>query len=183
VDESGIDTRLIRTHARAPRGQRVLGSVPGHRERVTLIGALGLDGMVALMTIAAATTAEIFVAFIEQVLAPALKGRPDAVVLLDNLAAHKTPAVRAAFDRAGIAYRYLPSYSPDFSHRRRRSPGGAGRGAAWRIEPCWGKIKVHLRACARRTREALEAQVPAALRTVTVQNIRGWFRHRKYLSG
>ena len=119
----------------------------------------------ALMTIAAATTAEIFVAFIEQVLAPALRERPDALVLLDNLAAHKTPAVRAAFERAGIAYRYLPSYSPDFSP----------------IEPCWGKMKVHLRACARRTREALEAQVPAALRTVTVQNIRGWFRHCKYL--
>jgi transposase len=141
--------------------------VPGHRERVTLIGALGLGGMVALMTIAAATTAEIFVAFIEQVLAPALEERPGAVVLLDNLAAHKTPAVRAAFDRAGIAYRYLPSYSPDFSP----------------IEPCWGKMKVHLRACARRTREALEAQVPVALRTVTAQNIQGWFRHCKYLPG
>jgi transposase len=167
VDESGIDTRLIRTHARAPRGQRVLGSVPGHRERVTLIGALGLGGMVALMTIAAATTAAICVAFIEQVLAPALKERPDAVVLPDNLAAHKTPAVRAAFESAGITYRYLPSDSPDFSP----------------IEPCWGKIKVHLRACARCTREALEAQVPSALRTITVQNIRGWFRHCKYLPG
>lgn len=141
--------------------------MPGHRERVTLIGALDLGGMVALMTIAAATTAEIFVAFIEQVLAPALQERPDAVVLLDNLAAHKTPAVRAAFEQAGIAYRYLPSYSPDFSP----------------IEPCWGKMKVYLRACAKRTREALEAQVPAALRTVTTQNIRGWFRHCKYLPG
>lgn len=141
--------------------------MPGHRERLTLIGALGLRGMVALMTIAAATTAEIFVAFIEQVLAPALKERPDAVVLLDNLAAHKTPAVRAAFERAGITYRYLPSYSPDFSP----------------IEPCWGKVKTRLRACAARTREALEAELPSALRTVTAHNIRGWFRHCKYLPG
>jgi transposase len=74
---------------------------------------------------------------------------------------------RPARRGAAITYRYLPSYSPDFSP----------------IEPCWGKMKVHLRACARRTREALEAQVPAALRTVTVQNIWGWFRHCKYLPG
>jgi hypothetical protein len=41
-------------------------------------------------------------------------------------------------------------------------------------------MKGHLRAGAKRTREAREAQVPAALRTITGQNIRGWFRHCKY---
>jgi transposase len=102
--------------------------VPWERRRLTLIGALGLSGVVAMMTVAAATSAAVFLAFIEGVLAPALKQRPEAVVVLDNLSAHKTPAVRGARDRAGISYRYLPSYSPDFNP----------------IEPCWAKLTLLL---------------------------------------
>jgi hypothetical protein len=109
LDESGFDTRLVRTHARAPRGQRAHGAAPGgHWRRLTLIGALGLDGLCATMTVAAATGTAVFLAFVEQVLIPALlRERPDAVVVMDNLAAHKAACVRAALDKAGISYRYL----------------------------------------------------------------------------
>jgi transposase len=165
LDESGIDTRLIRTHARAPRGERAVGRVPWERRRLTLIGALGLGGIVARMTVAAATDAAIFLGFLEEVLAPALKRRSDAVVVLDNLSAHKTPAVRAALDRARISYRYLPSYSPDFSP----------------MEPCWAKLKAHFRTRAARSMEALETELPSALRTITPSNAQAWFRHCKYL--
>ena len=96
LDESGIDTRLIRTHARAPRGDRAIGNVPWKRRRLTLIGALGLGGIVAMMTVAAATDAAVFLGFLEAVLVPALKRRPEAVLVLDNLSVHKTPAVRSA---------------------------------------------------------------------------------------
>ena len=167
VDESGIDTRLVRTHARAPRGERAVGRVPWERRRLTLIGALGLGGVVALMTVAAATDAAVFLAFIEGVLAPSLKRRPDAVLVLDNLSAHKTPAVRGALDRARISYRYLPSYSPDFNP----------------MEPCWAKLKAHFRTCAARCIEALEAELPSALRTITPDNAQGWFKHCGYLPG
>ena len=48
VDETGIDTRMTRAHARAARGQRAVGKVPrGRWERLTVIGALALDGVVA----------------------------------------------------------------------------------------------------------------------------------------
>jgi transposase len=165
LDESGIDTRLIRTHARAPRGERATGRVPWKRRRLTLIGALALSGMVATMTVAAATDAAVFLGFVEGVLAPALQRRPNAVLVLDNLSAHKTPAVRAAFDQAGIGYRYLPSYSPGFSP----------------MEPCWAKLKAHLRTRAARSIDALEAELPSALRTITPGDAQGWFRHCKYL--
>src|SRR3954462_15030064 len=50
LDESGIDTRLTRTHARAVRGKRALGTVPwGHWKRPTVIGALARDGVIACM--------------------------------------------------------------------------------------------------------------------------------------
>ena len=67
-----------------------MGTVPwGHWERLTLLGALSLEGVVASMSIAAATTGAVFLAFLEQVLLPALRGRPDAIVVMDNLGAHK----------------------------------------------------------------------------------------------
>src|SRR5215203_4900327 len=41
LDETGIDTRMARSHARAERGRRAPGQVPwGRRERLTVIGAL-----------------------------------------------------------------------------------------------------------------------------------------------
>jgi transposase len=165
LDESGLDTRLIRAYARAPRGQRAVGCVPGgHWRRLTILGALARDGLVAVMTVAAATTTQVFLAFVERVLAPALRARPDALVALDNLAPHKAAAVRAAFDRAGLAHRYLPPYSPDLNP----------------IEPCWSKLKGFLRAKAARTVEALEATLPEALAAITPQDAAGCFRHCGY---
>ena len=83
-----------------------MGTVPGGRwERLTVTGALGLGGVVAGMSIAAATTAAVFLAFVEQALIPALRARPDAIVAMDNLGAHKAERVRDAFEAARIAYR------------------------------------------------------------------------------
>lgn len=166
LDESGFDTRLVRTHARAPRGQRAHGTAPGgHWQRLTLIGALGLDGLCCAMTVAAATGTAVFLAFVEQVLIPALlHERPDAIVVMDNLAAHKAACVREALDRAGISYRYLPAYSPDMNP----------------IELAWSKLKARLRSVAARSCEALDLAIPDALAAITPQNAQGWFRHAGY---
>lgn len=166
LDESGFDTRLNRTHARAPRGQRAHGHAPGgHWRRLTLIGALALDGLCAAMTVMGATNTRVFLAFVTQVLIPALQQRrPDAIVVMDNLAAHKAALVRRALEAAGIGYHYLPAYSPDMNP----------------IERAWSKLKTYLRARAARTRETLEHAIPEALATITPSNARGWFRHAGY---
>lgn len=166
LDESGFDTRLIRTHARAPRGQRAHGTVPGgHWERLTLIGALSLNGICCAMTVAAATGTRVFLAFVTQVLIPALRReRPDAVVVMDNLAAHKAACVRKALETAGISYCYLPACSPDMNP----------------IELAWSKLKALLRSIGARSREALDLAIPGALASVTPQNAQGWFRHAGY---
>jgi transposase len=150
----------VRACALAVRGERAPGKVPGHWRRLTVIGALGLDGMAASMSIAAATDTMVFLAFIEQVLIPALHGRRDAIVVMDNLPAHKAERVRAALKAAGIAYRYLPAYSPDLNP----------------IEPGWSKLKQWLRAKAARSLEALEVELGPALATITTQDAHGWFR-------
>jgi transposase len=167
LDESGLDTRLTRSYARAPRGQRAIGRIPGgHWRRLTILGALAHDGMVAAMTVAAATSTAVFVAFIEQVLAPALQARPGAVLVMDNLAPHKAAAARAALDRAGLARRYLPPYSPDLNP----------------IEQAWSKLKEGLRQLSPRTLEALDNALPSALATITAIDARNWFQHCGYRS-
>ena len=157
VDETGIDTRMARAHAP--------GKVPwGRWERLTVIGALTQEGVAASMSVAAATGTAVFLAFAEQALIPALRGRPDALVVRDNLAAHKAAAVRGALDRAGPGYRYLPPYSPDLNP----------------IEPAWAKLKARLRAAGARSREALGQALGPALAAITPQDAQGWFRHCGY---
>jgi transposase len=161
IDETGVDTRMTRAYGRAARGRRVPGKVPwGHWRRLTVIGALALDGVVASMSITAATSTAVFLAFVEQVLAPALRERPGAVVVLDNLAAHKAEVVRAALEAAGLGHRYLPPYSPDLNP----------------IEQAWSKLKARLRAEGARSREALETALGPALATISPQDAQGWYR-------
>ncbi len=166
LDECGVLTNMACLYGRAPRGQRARGTVPAGRwERVTLLGALGVDGIVAAMSVEAATDAAVFLAYLDQVLLPKLRQvRPDAVLLMDNLAAHKTPAVRRLLDASGFAYRYLPSYSPDLNP----------------IEPSWAKVKGKLRQAAARTADALHKALGPALDAITPQDARGYFRHSGY---
>jgi transposase len=165
LDECGVDTRMTRAYARAPRGRRANGKVPrGRWERLTVLGALALDGVVAGMSIAAATSTRVFLAFVEQVLIPALRDRPDAVVVMDNLAAHKAERVRTALEAAGIACRHLPSRSPDLNP----------------IEQAWSKLKGRPRTEAARSLDALEAALGPALDAITAEDARGWFRLAGY---
>ena len=168
LDETGIDTRLTRAYGRALRGQRATGKVPwGCWERLTVIGALALEGgMVAAMSIPAATSTAVFLSFTEQVLVPALGGQPDAILVMDNLPAHKAAAVRHALDRAGLAHRYLPPYSPDLNP----------------IEQAWSKLKTRLRAVGARSREALGTALGPALATITARDAAGWFRLAGYVT-
>ena len=52
IDESGITTAMTRLYARAPRGERARGSAPCGWRRLTVLGALSGEGMVAAMSIA-----------------------------------------------------------------------------------------------------------------------------------
>jgi transposase len=166
LDECGVLTTMARLWGRSPRGTRAYGTVPyGHWKRLTILGALGTGGMLATMSIEAATSGAVFVAYLEQVLLPELRSRrPDAVLVLDNLRAHKTAAVRKLLDSRGFLYRYLPPYSPDFTP----------------IEPAWAKLKAELRRVAARTAEALHQALGPALDTITAQDAAGFFRHAGY---
>jgi transposase len=167
LDESGLDTRLTRAYARAPGGQRAIGRVPGGNwRRLTILGALARTGLVAAMTVAAATSTAVFLTFIEMVLIPRLHARPGAMLVMDNLAPHKAASVRAALRQAGLEHRYLPAYSPDLNP----------------IEPCWSKLKGELRSVAPRSLDALNDALPSALGAITPDDAQAWFHHCGYRS-
>src|SRR3712207_4952130 len=78
---------MVRPYGRSPRGTRAYGSAPfGHWTRVTVLGALGAQGIVAAMSVEAATGTTVFHAYLDQALLPELRRtKPDAVLVMDNL--------------------------------------------------------------------------------------------------
>jgi transposase len=157
---------MTRRYARAPRGERAGGAVPfGGWRRLTVVGALSTEGVVAAMSVEAATSTAVFQAYVERVLVPALRQqKPDAVIVMDNLRPHHAAAVTQAPAAAELGLLYLPPYSPDLSP----------------IEPGWSKVKTRLRGRAVRTQGALDAELGPALDAITPQDARGWFRHCGY---
>ena len=163
IDESGVNLAMSRLYGRAPRGQRVVGSVPqNYGPNITLLASLGRGGLDALMTVDGATDGEVFKVYGEAVLCPTLR-RGD-IVVMDNLAAHKVSGIREAIEGRGATLLYLPPYSPDLSP----------------IEPCWSKIRTLLRQAAARTREALEAALKQAISRVSKSDALAWFAHCGY---
>ena len=165
LDECGVLTTMARLHGRSPRGTRAPGSAPfGHWTRVTVLGALGAEGIVGAMGVEAATSTTVFHAYLDEVLLPELRRtKPDAVLVMDNLPAHKAPKVRALLDAPGFGHRYLPAYSPDPSGQcpeahRARLGQGEGR-VAPRRRPDRGRA-------ARSTRPGPGRHHPAARRRV-----------------
>jgi len=158
---------MARRYGWSPCGLRAPAKVPfGNWQRLSVLGAISLDGMVAAMSIDAATDSAVFATYLDEVLLPVLRqDKPDAVLVMDNLRAHKTPAVQAVLDRSGFAYRHMPSYSPDLSP----------------IEPAWAKVKSYLRRVAARTVKALEHALGPALDSITAHDAAGFFRHCGYL--
>lgn len=158
VDESGANTVMTRSHARAPRGERAVGALPhGHWKTMTLIGALRLKGPVTGVTVNGPTDTEVFRTFVTDALAPALR-RGD-VVVWDNLSSHKAAGVTRTLAARGARFLPLPPYSPDLSP----------------IEPEWSKVKQILRTAEARTPEALGQAAGRAFASITAKDARGWF--------
>jgi transposase len=163
LDEIGAHTALTRLYGRAPCGERLVGRVPqGHWRTTTLIGAIRHEGVAASLVFEGATDETAFLAFVKQVLIPAL--RPGDIVVLDRLSVHRGKAVARALRKAGAGVWYLPPYSPDLNP----------------IEKVWAKVKALLRKAAARTTEALWEAIGQALRAVTAQDCQGCFEHCGY---
>lgn len=154
---------MTRLYARSTGGRRIREATPGgHWKILTILGAMSLRGMVATMTIEEPTDSDIFLAYVEHLLYPVLQ--PGDVVVMDNLSAHKAPAVREWIEKAGAEVLYLPPYSPDLNP----------------IEKAWAKLKQLLRAVKARSKETLDQAITELLPCITPDNAKAWFRFALY---
>jgi transposase len=154
---------MTRLRGRAPVGQRLVAKVPhGHWRTTTLIAALSTAGIRCSTVVDGAINADVFQAFVTQVLVSQL--HPGDVVVLDNLSSHKGAATRAAIEAAGATLLFLPPYSPDLNP----------------IEMIFAKIKQALRSLACRTREALWGAMQGVLDRITAADAANCYRHCGY---
>lgn len=129
---------------------------------MTFVGGLTRAGFIAPMLLDGPMDGEIFLAWCEQMLAPLL--RPDDIVVMDNLPAHKVAGIRQAIEARGARLLYLPPYSPDLNP----------------IENAFAKFKAHVRKTAARTLDALEAAAANALLTFRPTESANFFAHAGY---
>jgi transposase len=163
LDECGVTTDLLRRYGRSLSGTRVRDHAPfGHWETHTVVAGLRLDGLTAPAVFNGPIDNPSFLAYIEQVLVPSLQAGD--VVVLDNLAVHKQPAVRHAIEAVGAQLRFLPPYSPDFNP----------------IELAFAKLKAFLRAARPRSFDQVCALIAAALELFTSSECRHFIRHCGY---
>ena len=134
IDETSTNTKMTRLRGRSPKGTRLNAKAPfGHWGTQTFVAGLKCNGLIAPWVVNAPMNRAIFDTYIETQLAPAL--RQGDVVIMDNLAAHKSQWAESLIRTKGAWLIFLPPYSPDLNP----------------IEMAFSKLKAHLRTSAART--------------------------------
>ena len=163
LDECGVTTDLLRRYGRSPSGVRLHDHTPcSHWQTHTVVAGLRLEGLTAPAVFDGPIDTPTFLAYVEQVLVPTW--RPGDVVVLDNLAVHKQPAIHAALATVGAHLRFLPPYSPDLNP----------------IEQAFAKLKAFLRAARPRTFDQVCTLLATALPRFTPGECRNFIRHCGY---
>ncbi len=129
---------------------------------MTMLSSIRLDGSTECIVIDGAMDKAMFSEYISQILCPSL--RPNDIVIMDNLSAHKNADVAENIKRCGVEILYLPPYSPDLNP----------------IENMWSKVKQLLRGMEMRTYDTLEKGIAGALDLVCASDAQGWFKNCGY---
>lgn len=164
LDETGTTTKMTRLRGRCLKGLRLRSKAPfGHWKTQTFIAGLRCFGLTAPFVIDRPMNRRIFEAYVETQLAPTLSAGD--VVILDNLAAHKSSKAEAAIKARGAWMLFLPPYSPDLNP----------------IEMAFSKLKAHLRARAIRTFDGLWQAIGDICGLYSPTECRNYFKAAGYV--
>ena len=146
LDEMGLLLGLMRHYARSNKGSRAYDFKPFYRgKKVTVIGAITMDKVLAVMTLDDSMDGNAFRIFIEKLLVPQLwKG---AVVMMDNLFAHKIDEITPIIEAVGASVINLSPYSPDFNP----------------IEHWWSQLKAFIKTFSPKTTQMVDTLIAVAL--------------------
>lgn len=163
VDETSVNTKMVRFRGRSLRGTRLYAQAPfGHWGTQTFIAGLRCHGLTAPWVIEKAINRLAFDTWIETQLAPTLsKGD---IVILDNLAVHKSARAAECLKDYGAWFLFLPPYSPDLNP----------------IEMAFAKLKAHLRKAAARTFDALWKTIGNICDLFSRNECKNYLRHAGY---
>ena len=163
LDETSTSTRLTSLRARAPRGQRAIGTIPrGRWESVTLLATMSLIGMGPSLQFPGALDRDVFETYVKEVLVPSL--HPGQVVSWDNLSVHKSARARDLIEAAGCRILPTPRYSPDCNP----------------IEQAFAKLKTSLRRSNARTFDDVVSATGRAMATISPIDAHHFFADAGY---
>ena len=149
---------IRRSLALRDRGTRVNEFKPFYRgAKVTVIGAISIKEVKAVMTLNGSMDKNAFKVFIEKCLVPQLwKG---AVVVMDNLPAHKAAEIEGLIRSVGASILYQSPYSPEFNP----------------IEHWWSQLKAFLRQFSPTNLTMVDILIATALDLVNPKHLKNWF--------
>ncbi len=163
IDETSLKTNMAKTTGWSPCGARLVDHAPfGHWQTQTFIAALRHDRLDAPWVIGGPINRELFDLYIETQLAPTL--RKGDVVILDNLATHRSPKAAAILKDIGAWFLFLPPYSPDLNP----------------IEMAFAKLKALIRKAAARTYDQLWKAVGQVCDLFTEEECYNFFKAAGY---
>ncbi|MBH8575498.1 IS630 family transposase [Nostocaceae cyanobacterium CENA369] len=163
IDEMGVLLGLTRTHARSPQGNRVYDFKPFYRgAKVTVIGAVSMKQVLAVMTLNSSMDGNAFKVFIEKCLLPQLW--TGAVVVMDNVPAHKVEGIESLIQSKGANVLYQSPYSPDFNP----------------IEHWWSQLKAFLRSFSPTSSKMVDVLIATALNLINPEHLKNWFTNCCY---
>ena len=158
LDESGVNTNLVRRYGRSVGKTRVVDHAPfSTPQNTTVLSAIRQDGQFACTTFDGGSTKERFQEYLETVLLPSI--HEGDYVIMDNLRTHHCNFVGELIRAKGATPLYLPPYSPDLNP----------------IEKMWSKMKSILRKWRIRLKDRLIPAIHQALDSITPSDCLGWF--------
>ena len=165
IDETWIKTNMAPLRGWSLKGKRLRDYAPhGHWKTLTFLAALRVDVLTEPCVIDGPINGEIFLAYIEQFLAPTL--RPGDIVVLDNLGSHKSANVRRAILNADARLAFLPPYSPDLNP----------------IEQVFAKVKHWMRMAQVRTIDAINQRIAELVEAIPATECANYLRNAGYAS-
>ena len=163
LDEMGVLLGLTRTQARSPYGTRVYDFKPFYRgAKITVIGAISLKQVLAVMTLNGSMKGNAFKVFVEKCWLPQLWS--GAWVVMDNVPAHKVKEIEPLIQSVGARVIYQSPYSPDFNP----------------IEHWWSQLKAFLRSFSPATAKMVDALIATALDLINPEHLKNWFTNCCY---
>jgi transposase len=163
LDEMGILLGIMRDMARSLRGTRAYDFDCLYRgKRLNYIGAMSLKEVLSVKQLPKSLNGELFKEYLKEELLPKLwKG---AVLVVDNLTAHKVEGVKEMLESKEAKILYLSRYSPDFNP----------------IEHLWWELKAFIRRFRPKTEEEVEKLIKIALLLHTSDTTKNYFTHCCY---